>query len=277
MIVINGIKYKTYDFDEIDQNKYVGFIYVTINEVNSKKYVGQHTKFNKNYLGSGTSLTKAIEKYGRENFKRYIIDISRTQSELNDLETEYINNIFNAVKDKNWYNIKDGSQTGGSSIAGFTEEQRKDFCHKGRRPIEVFKNGEYFGEFPTIKEFAYYLKEKGYSNHAEHGCFNMVYKNWKPTKGNLKGWSARFKGGKIPTPSLGGKKNVSGGAKSILVWKDDNFVGEFPSIFEFAKTLGAKTSSDAISRGARFLTNGKVYSKGRFKGYKSILKSEYKN
>lgn len=51
-----------------------GFIYITTNHINGKQYIGQR-KYDKkekwkNYLGSGIILTRAIEKYGKENFSK---------------------------------------------------------------------------------------------------------------------------------------------------------------------------------------------------------------
>ena len=47
-----------------------GFIYITTNHINGKKYIGQR-KYDKQgkwkeYLGSGVVLSKAIKKYGIE-------------------------------------------------------------------------------------------------------------------------------------------------------------------------------------------------------------------
>lgn len=45
------------------------FIYETTNLKNGKKYIGKHYgELNDSYLGSGTLLKKAIEKYGKESF-----------------------------------------------------------------------------------------------------------------------------------------------------------------------------------------------------------------
>lgn len=50
------------------------FIYKTINLITSKIYIGQHNGSYKNYLGSGVYLNRAIKKYGRNNFKKEIIE-----------------------------------------------------------------------------------------------------------------------------------------------------------------------------------------------------------
>lgn len=124
MLVINGRQYKTYNFDKIDKEKYVGFIYVTVNKVNGKKYVGQHTKWDPEYIGSGHYFKNAIRKYGRENFERYIIDLAKTQEELDEKETYYINEEFNAAKSKDWYNICYRAH-GGNTFSGRSEEEKK--------------------------------------------------------------------------------------------------------------------------------------------------------
>lgn len=56
------------------------YIYMTTNLINGKKYIGQHKgKVNDSYLGSGTTITKAIQKYGKENFKKDILCMCATR------------------------------------------------------------------------------------------------------------------------------------------------------------------------------------------------------
>ena len=93
-----------------------GFVYITINKVNNKKYVGR-CRYNsktgnwKTYLGSGVYLKNAINKYGKENFYKIIIDEANNEEELRDIEEYYID-MFNAVDSKEFYNIKDSSVGG---------------------------------------------------------------------------------------------------------------------------------------------------------------------
>lgn len=125
-IEIYGKEYKVYDFDKIKGTCY-GFIYVTVNNITGKMYLGLHSRWQKNYLGSGNYLLNAIRKYGRETFTRYIIDTADDYEELIHLEAEYIREKFNidlATSD-DWYNITSGLQRGGDTWAGMTEEDRE--------------------------------------------------------------------------------------------------------------------------------------------------------
>lgn len=90
------------------------YLYIVTNLINNKKYVGQrnYTK-NKspekdNYMGSGTLISYAIKKYGKENFSKQIIAICNTQNEIDKLEIDYIikNNVLNNKNE--WYNIDAG-------------------------------------------------------------------------------------------------------------------------------------------------------------------------
>lgn len=50
---------------ETKNNNFYGFIYITTNLINGKKYIGQKKGYNDTYLGSGKILKLAIKKYGR--------------------------------------------------------------------------------------------------------------------------------------------------------------------------------------------------------------------
>lgn len=89
-----------------------GFVYITVNKINGKRYVGQK-QFNsergnwKNYLGSGIAIKKAMNKYGKENFYKNIVSFAFSQEELNKQEQDLIN-FLNAVNSDNYYNLSNG-------------------------------------------------------------------------------------------------------------------------------------------------------------------------
>jgi len=67
------------------------FVYQTKNLKNGKKYIGVCTFNSDSYLGSGRLLKSAIRKYGRENFKRTILEHCSTPEEVYSKEIYYIN------------------------------------------------------------------------------------------------------------------------------------------------------------------------------------------
>ena len=113
-------------------DSYYGFIYMTTNNVNGKKYIGQKTyKGNYvKYLGSGVLLNRAIDKYGSENFSKIILKNCKTKEELDECEIKYIEK-YNATEDKNFYNIAKGGD-GGNTLLGYSETD-KECIYKKRR------------------------------------------------------------------------------------------------------------------------------------------------
>jgi len=132
--------------------KYYGFVYITTNMINGKRYIGQH-KFKKDwkyYLGSGVIIKRAIKKYGRENFVRDIVALTYTKEELNHLEEEFIKN-YNAVYDDNYYNISSASMGGNGTMDGKTEEEIKIIRHKMSESHKKYtqENSYWFGKNKT--------------------------------------------------------------------------------------------------------------------------------
>lgn len=98
--------------DGFHEDKYYGYIYITTNLVNGKRYIGQKiiNRNWKNYLGSGLLLQKAIKKYGKENFSKVIIDFAHSKEELDKKEIQYIE-LFDAVNNNDYYNLQNGGNT----------------------------------------------------------------------------------------------------------------------------------------------------------------------
>lgn len=63
---------------------------MTQNIITNKKYIGKRmcrcNIEDDKYLGSGKILKQAIKKYGKENFKKTILEICSTEEQLNRRE-----------------------------------------------------------------------------------------------------------------------------------------------------------------------------------------------
>ena len=116
-----------------------GFIYITTNKINGRKYIGKcaYNRLNgwEDYLGSGKLLKQAIEKYGRENFEREIVCECETSAELDALERNYIAE-YNACADPLYYNLAEGG-TGGNTRLGYTDEEYEAYRAKFSAPREL--------------------------------------------------------------------------------------------------------------------------------------------
>ena len=158
------------------------YIYQTTNLINNKKYIGKHHgQLNDNYLGSGLLLQKAIEKYGKQNFKKKILQIVETEEELNEKEKQYIT-FFDAIKNPNFYNIADGGQ-GGYITKGYSPEQRKAVNKKISEALCGEKHPMYGKQHTeetkqkiknSLKE--YWTQEKRQERSQKYrGCGNPMY------------------------------------------------------------------------------------------------------
>ena len=103
-------------------------IYKTTNLINCKIYIGQDSKNNPKYLGSGIALNNAIKKYGKENFKKEILEHCVNKKDMDEKEKHWITELN--ARDKNvGYNItKGGDGCLGCSNKGiiFTKEHKEN-------------------------------------------------------------------------------------------------------------------------------------------------------
>jgi len=82
-------------------------IYKTTNLLNGKIYIGQTRKNNENYYGSGKLISKAIKKYGKDNFLKEILCRCNSLEELNKMEVYWIS-YYNSTNNDIGYNIEKG-------------------------------------------------------------------------------------------------------------------------------------------------------------------------
>jgi group I intron endonuclease len=89
-------------------------VYKTTNLINSKIYIGKACgkSITNDYLGSGLELTPDIEKYGKENFKRSIIDFPENRQDQNRKEIFWIAFYRKMFGRGFLYNISDGGEGG---------------------------------------------------------------------------------------------------------------------------------------------------------------------
>ena len=83
-----------------------GYIYLTTNLVNGKKYIGRRTSkifLGNKYLGSGSYFKKAVNKYGAESFEVTLIQECFSYEELVERETYWIK-YYDAVNSSEFYN-----------------------------------------------------------------------------------------------------------------------------------------------------------------------------
>ena len=94
------------------------YVYLIVNKVNGKTYVGQRKSskewYEDKYMGSGTILKKAKQKYGIENFEKFLIQYCYSEEETNKAERFWIAEYRRRGKAE--YNIADGGR--GIAIKG---------------------------------------------------------------------------------------------------------------------------------------------------------------
>lgn len=105
----------------------IGYVYITTNLTNNKKYIGLKTseKFVPTYLGSGRIIKKAINKYGKDNFSVEILEECESIEDLRDAERKWIK-FYNAQSNNDFYNIAEGGQWG-NCIDGMNEKELQEY------------------------------------------------------------------------------------------------------------------------------------------------------
>lgn len=141
----------------------IGYVYLTVNDVNDIIYVGkrQKSKFERSYKGSGTHLKLAFQKYGKEKFHATILEKCDTEKELCESEIKWI--AYFRRLGKEMYNIADGWK--GGNIVRWNElspEKRAEINKKNSESHMGSKN-PFFGKKHS-EETKAILREKNKRN-----------------------------------------------------------------------------------------------------------------
>lgn len=180
-------------------------IYKTTNIINGKFYIGKDTREIPNYLGSGILLNKAIQKYGRENFIKEIIDTADNDEKLCELEIYWISE-FRKTSSNMMYNILPGGKGGSIKGRQFTE------LHKSN--ISKSKLGENHPNFGKTSG----AKDKKWSIESRQKLTDYLLAKGPQSTETIEKRRVSLKGKKTfqPLYSQEGKTNISNSLKKSV-------------------------------------------------------------
>lgn len=144
------------------KDKMYGYIYITTCRINGKKYIGQKIFDKKGvwrtYLGSGVMFSKALKKYGKENFYSQVIAIGYNKNDLNILEYNTIKQ-HDATKSLDYYNIAEGGHMGSTSPGMHHTEETKQKIRASKIGRNIGEQNSFYGKRHT-EETKRIIKEK---------------------------------------------------------------------------------------------------------------------
>lgn len=120
-----------------------GYIYETTNLINGIKYIGKHKSrtFDSNYYGSGKAFSKALSKFGKENFRTRILEEVDTYEQLNKREAYYIE-LFDAVRSSKYYNNSYGGEDEGWKGVNKMFRDNPEKWRESRRKSSISQTGQ---------------------------------------------------------------------------------------------------------------------------------------
>jgi hypothetical protein len=230
------------------------FIYKTTNCLNGKYYYGAHSTKNiaDEYLGSGVALKKAIQKYGKENFYREIIEFCNGEDEMYLKEEKIVaehykkNECYNMnVGGKGGWNYvnSNGINLGNNNIMRKSEEVRMIVSQKGKK---IRKSNSKYKKI-ALKNLEKAVEINTGKKRPEHSEFmkDWATNHWKENKDYIRDClSSTFK---ITSPT--GEEIITNRFED---WCKENNLPH--------STLWVSSSK-----------NGKVVTKGKAKGWKCEL------
>ena len=231
---MNTLKNDEQNENEIRNNTWS--VYMHVNKINNKKYVGITSRQPEIRWQNGTAyrrnphLNSAIEKYGWDQFEHIILHQYLTHDEACEYEKYYIK-FYNTKNNKYGYNMTDG----GEGTPGYIYSQEQiERCRKNNKG----KKNPCYGRVGSLHPM-----------YGKHGKDNPNYGR-KATDEQRKHISDGRKGIVFSESHLlhmkqsahRGKDNVN--AKPVYMCdKNENIIRKFDSIIEAADYSGADSSN----------------------------------
>lgn len=119
--------------------KKYNFVYKTTNNINGDYYYGVHStdNFNDGYIGSGSRLKNSVNKYGKENFTREIVQFFSRSNCAYSLERAIVTPEL--INDEHCLNIAVGGY-GSNTLYGKTEQELNELK---QRMQAVYSSSEF--------------------------------------------------------------------------------------------------------------------------------------
>lgn len=134
-----------------ESNEAHGIIYKITNKINGKCYIGQTTRsvrvrvmehINKNYI-----ISRAIKKYGLNNFDVNVIDEGENMDDLNDKEIKHISRLNCLFP--NGYNMC----VGGNSTTGYRHtDGNKLIMNEEKKGLFIGRNNPFYNRTHTDEQ-----------------------------------------------------------------------------------------------------------------------------
>lgn len=164
-----------------------GFIYLWLNLINGKLYLGSHFgKDDDGYIGSGVLFKKAVKKYGISNFRRFILEYVKnsTHKELLSIETWYLKRL-DVMRSGKYYNLTESSGGGfrtesskiKQSLAMTGKKQSKETVKKRTDKVCKQNHPMWLGYYKTPKGIFITQKEAAIENKCSYRTVSLRCKS----------------------------------------------------------------------------------------------------
>lgn len=228
-------------------------VYCTTNLINGMKYIGSDSINNPKYLGSGVYLRKAIKEFGRENFKKEIIEYCDSLIEMRKAEVKWIT-FYNAHLSNKFYNISGKGQglEKGHILGPMSDKTKKKI---GKSIKNNKERGKKIGNSNRGRISP--MKGKTQSEEWKKNMSLIIKKDLKRNKKISKSLNSLSKKDKI---KRGNKISIANSKLPIIQYSlEGNFIKEWISAAKASKELDIQVS------GINCCLKGKYKFSGRFK------------